>query len=262
MVLFLFNSLLTKVSDLTRYTRNRNLWKKVSGQHLRQKPRVEFLVDQITELSYSLDLTKVTRFRSPYLIPKGYHYIQPLSFVTGEYQEGIIAVNGSDYEYFEFSSSFTGTPSVVLTLENISTSGSSNVFAIGVNSSSFSYALSAEFYGQIRYRAIYSPSYPALVSSSYSSSFVACGGMISTDDSNPSVFGASFNTGFEAPIKETRTTPNFIGNPFSDPIDANVATTSLHVENLYDYGIITGSVSAPLSNLSEIHYLTVLDYEP
>lgn len=250
------------MSDLSRYTRNRNLWKKVSSQHARQKPRIELLIDQVTEVSYSLDLTKVTRFRSPYLIPKGYHFVQPLSFVTGEYQEGIIAVKGSDYEYFEFSSSFSGTPNVVLTLENISTSGSNNVFAINVNSGSFSYALSAEFYGQIRYRAIYSPTYPALVSSSYSSSFVACGGAISTDDSNPSTFGASFSTGVEADIRETRTTANFIGDPNIDPIDANVATTSLYVANFVDYGIISGSVSAPLSNLSEIHYLTVLDYEP
>lgn len=250
------------MSDLSRYTRNRSLWKKVSSQHVRQKPRIELLVDQVTEVSYSLDLTKITRFRSPYLIPKGYHFVQPLSFVTGEYEEGIIDVNGSDYEFFEFMSPFSGTPNVVLTLENISISGSNNVFAINVATGSFSYALSAEFYGQIRYRAIYSPSYPALVSSSYSSSFVACAGAISTDVSNSATFNATFNTGFEAGIRETRTTPNFIGDQYTDPIDANVATTSLYVENLFDYGIISGSVSAPLSNLSEIHYLTVLDYEP
>ena len=47
------------------------MWKKVSSQHTRQKPRIELLVDQLTEVSYSLDLTKTTRFRSPFLIPKG-----------------------------------------------------------------------------------------------------------------------------------------------------------------------------------------------
>jgi len=191
-----------------------------------------------------------------YLIKGGFH-VPPPPMSVGEYEEGIISFDDEDGVFFYFSSPFSGTPKVVITPESTS-EGNYNLFCYNVTSESVYVGSSIEFTGDIRYRAVYAPLYPVLVSSSYSSSFIiSAASCAATEDSN-SGFSGTFTTGISNPVEEARASVVFIGDHTTETIDSNVAFTSFEAVNNGPIGNVTGGVSAPLSELNEINYLIVL----
>ena len=242
--------------ESTRYIRNRNLWKKSSATSLRQKPRVLELRDGNTQERYSLDIAKVYRFRDPYKIELGIPGDFYVDLVNGEYEEGLIWFDNESSTTKVFDTPFTGTPYIVLETETVDF-GSTVAVCIFVDETSAVVAAPTEFSGYVRYRAIYATSYPAIVSSSYSSSFMAVGGAYPMPDGSDS-FSTTFPTGLLAPVSEFRVSPTFIGDIFVDPIDTMVAVAQASAVNNIDSGDLAGSVSAPLSSLNEINYLVVL----
>jgi hypothetical protein len=242
--------------DSTKYIRNRNLWKKSSATHLRQKPRVLELRDGNTQERYALDIAKVHRFRDPYKIELGTPGDFYIDLVVGEYDEGLINVEDVSGGTFPFSFTFSGIPYVTLEIESMDF-GNTAIAGAAITDSLGAYVAPTDFSGSIRYRAIYSMSYPAIVSSSYSASFVAVGGAYTMTDGSET-FSETFPTGLLAPVTEVRATPIFTGDIFVDPYDGMVAVTDLGAQNNVDNGTINGSVSAPLSSMNDIHYLVVL----
>ena len=242
--------------ESTKYIRNRSLWKKSSATSVRQKPRVLELRDGNTQERYSLDISKVYRFRDTYRIEFGLPGEFYVDLVNGEYEEGLIWFDNESSTTKVFDTPFTSAPYIVLETETVDF-GSTVAACIFVDESSAVVAAPTEFSGSIRYRAIYATSYPAIVSSSYSSSFVAVGGAYPMPDGSDS-FLTTFHTGLLAPVSEFRVSPTFIGDIFVDPIDTMVAVENLGAQNNIDNGILNGTVSSPLSTLNEIHYLVVL----
>lgn len=160
--------------------RARGLWCKVYGYSV-NKPVVVSFMDTTTSTTMSLDLNKTFRHRD-YFIIEGIAGGQtaevpaPPSNLT-EYDEGLVFLTGGDSGTGSFNFTFSDNPIVVLTPDPAVLWGENvNVYGITRTTSGFTFGTSAPYSGAIRYRAIYSPSYPALCTSSFTSSITASAG--------------------------------------------------------------------------------------
>ena len=236
------------MADNTRYTKNRNLWRKTYGFR-RRKPNTVVLQDGATGKEYTLDLNKTSRERNPYLIKAGTLGALGQAFDTGEYDEGIISFMNSDEETGAFNFTFSASPIVVLTLET-DPDVIVNTFGITVTDSGITVGTSAPFSGSVRYRAIYAPSYPAIVSSPYSSSFIATAG--ESDLVNEDAFSLAFNTGVGTPASQPRVSVWDDNGNFDADVAHNITNLTSNIIN----GTIAGTLSAPTT--SEINFIVVL----
>jgi hypothetical protein len=175
----------------------RNLWRKVYG-YQNNKPQMVSVVDSITQVTYSLDLNKTLRHRDFFIIQginSGSQFItEEVSFPTAEYDEGLFHFSSiSDHGTGSFNFTFSNFPTVVLSVESASLYGEGvNIFGGTSTPSGFTFGLSAPFSGSIRWRAIYSPSYPAVATSAYTASITASAG--SAFPNGATYYTASFAT--------------------------------------------------------------------
>ena len=164
-----------------RYGSGKHLWRKVYGYNS-PKPRVVEVIDTVAAVTYSLDLNKTLRHRDFFIIKDriaGELEIPATPPNLAEYDEGI--VNFTDLTTTtgtaNFNFTFSSTPYVVLTVESASLYGENlNIYGSFLNTTTCNFDLSAPFSGSIRYRAIYSPTYPAYVTSAYTASITASAG--------------------------------------------------------------------------------------
>jgi len=162
-----------------RYGQNKNLWRKVYG-YSGTKPNITQIIDSQTNTTYSVDANSILRHRDYYEIRGPYESVYMSgAYVIGEYDEGLIpfTMNGDTFASFNFSFSFSGRPYVVFTVDP-NGQNQENIIAYGISvSTSGAYmGISAPYSGNIRYRAVNAPSYPAICSSSYSSAFTCSAG--------------------------------------------------------------------------------------
>lgn len=164
----------------------RGLWRRVYG-YQNTKPQLVEVVDVASATTRSIDLAKTLRHRDFYYIDgitaNYIPSIPPPPIPTGsfaEYDEGIIFVNTNAFSYMgNFNFTFSNNPIVVLSIED-ALPGTENVNLFGINPgvSNFTFGFSSDFSGSIRYRAIYSPTYPALATSSFTASMSASAGSV------------------------------------------------------------------------------------
>ncbi len=139
-------------------------------------------MDTITATTMSLDLNKTLRHRDYFIIDGIAGGLEreapptPPVEIT-EYDEGLVFLNGTDTGTGTFNFTFSNNPIVVLTPETDSMWGENvNVYGFARTTSGFTFGISAPFSGNIRYRAIHSPTYPAFCTSSFTSSITASAG--------------------------------------------------------------------------------------
>lgn len=177
-----------------RYGSGRNLWRKVYG-YQNNKPRVVEVIDTLAAVTYSLDLNKTIRHRDFFIISDvsnggGEIYIPPE--VLGEYDEGIVSMSYATAGTGSFNFTFTSAPYIVLSVDSASFFGENvNIHGFTYTTTGFTFGTSAPFVGTIRYRAIYSPTYPAYCTSSFTSSITASAG--SANPGGLSYYTASFD---------------------------------------------------------------------
>lgn len=241
--------------DSIKYIRNRNLWKKSSATSLRQKSKVLNLVDGNTKEKYSLDLAKTSRYRSPYKVDAGTTGDFFVDFGIAEYEEDYFLLD-DEIGIITFNQPFSGTPYIVLEIDEMNF-GRSVAFVLAVDNEQCFVATPTIGNAIIRYRAIYSPSYPAIANSNIDGPIVVSAGSHTMQEQS-STFSSGFPTGILAPVTNVVATPVFAGNFFADTVDSCVEILSVSAQNNIDNGSISGSVSAPLSSLNEIHYLIKL----
>lgn len=162
-----------------RYGQNKNLWRKVYG-YSGTKPNITQIIDSQTNTTYSVDANSIQRHRDYYEIRGPYESIYLSGgYAIGQYDEGIIpfTMNGDTFASFNFSFNFSGRPYVVFTIDP-NGQNQENIIAYGISvSTTGAYmGISAPYSGNIRYRAVNAPSYPAICSSSYSSAFTCSAG--------------------------------------------------------------------------------------
>jgi len=176
-----------------KYERNRSNWRKVYSFQ-RRKPNIVNLVDTFTSESFSYDLQQTIRNRDFFILTKEvpFFFGSTGSVNLAQYDEGVFSFPSiSDSGTGTFNFTFASTPFVVLSVESASLYGTNvNLFGKTVSTSGFTFGTSAPFTGSIRWRAIYSPTYPAYVSSAYTSSITASAGQ-ATPGGN-SYYTASF----------------------------------------------------------------------
>lgn len=164
----------------------RGLWRKVYGYSV-NKPVVVSFVDTTTSTTMSIDLNKTYRHRDYFIIDgiaTGPVAPAPIPVDLTEYDEGLVYMTGGDSATGNFNFTFSNNPIVVLTPDSASFWGENvNVYGFSRTSSGFTFGTSAPFSGAIRYRAIYSPTYPALCTSSYTASITASAGTATLTDS-------------------------------------------------------------------------------
>lgn len=174
-----------------KYGKNRNLWRKVYPSGVRRPPELQQIVTE-QGVTYSLDLNKTIRHRD---------YFEVINFqsgavgespppppVFGEYDEGLIHFNNESIKSFNYNFAFSATPIVVFTIENpaggISLQDSNNFAYAGQslsNTNGILY-LSSEYSGTMRYRAVYSSTYPIVCTSPFTASFTCSAGqLVGTD---------------------------------------------------------------------------------
>lgn len=236
--------------EQNRYTKNRNLWRK-STTYGRYKPKIVSFVDGVTQENYDLNLNKVIRTRNPYQINPGPEEIPEIPF--GEYEEGFVYFDNENIVTLAFMQPFSGTPVIVFDL-GIGSDGYVNV-ANAINSPSGSHVFtSADFSGSVRYRAIYSSTYPCYVSSSFSASFLATAGTMY--ETGITSFSNTFQTNTYTPAGEVRASAT--KSEMTSEIRNNVGIANLYAVNNWGNGSITVNVSAPVGENEGINYLVVL----
>jgi len=194
------------VADNNKYGgRATGLWRRTYGYSSR-KPVVITFVNTATDTTMSVDLNKTIRHRDFYIIngiPGGTANETPVipPVDLAEYDEGVISVLESDVSilgYFNFT--FSSDPIIVLTADSASNWGENvNIYGLYFDTQQFVCQTSAPFSGTIRYRAIYSPTYPAYCTSSYTSSITASAGIQTLNfvDSYTASFSALPGTPFK-----------------------------------------------------------------
>lgn len=232
-----------------KYERNRSNWRTVYSFH-RRKPNIVNLTDSTTNVTFSYDLQKTIRNRDFFILNKEVPFSLLESINLAEYDEGIFYFTSiADFGTGSFGRTFSQTPYVVLTVESASLYGTNvNLFGRNVTTSSFTFGTSAPFTGSIRWRAIYSPTYPAYVSSAYTSSITASAGQ-ATPGGN-SYYTASFAALPEIPFTFLDTAWENIG--ISDG-SSNAALTHNSTSNSSE----TVDISAPMN--STIDFIAFYD---
>lgn len=226
--------------------RSRGLWRKVYG-YQNNKPQVVAFVDTATNTTMSLDLNRTFRHRDFFFIDsiiQGITESVPLPVASlAEYDEGVVSMSNTDLGVGYFNFNFTENPIIVLTVDSAS-QYNENVIIYGLsrNTASFTFGTSAPFDGTIRYRAIYSASYPAYATSSFTSSITASAG--STNPGGLSYYTASFAALPDVPFKFLQTAWDLDSNMDVD-VDLQAETSSSSGATI--------EISAPMS--SSIHYI-------
>lgn len=170
--------------------------------------------------------------------------------VLAEYDENVVNFSWEDTRTANFDFTFSSIP--IVTLEILPSGGFENIIAFlsDITTTNAVINLSAPYSGGVVFRAIYSPSYPAVVSRSYISSsyfYTASAGF--TDLINQDSFNASYSL-LSASINPTNifvTTRDINNNG-----DADVA-----VVDSGSYGLLSTaiSLSAPITN--RVNYLAI-----
>lgn len=176
--------------------------------------------------------------------------LSPTPFIYGEYDESIINFSWEESKSAPFNITFSASP--IVTLEVLPAGGLENIVAFlgNVDGTSLTVNLSAPHSGQIVYRAIYAPSYPAIVSRS--------------------VVSTSYFYTASAGYTDLAAQDNFISNYSllnTGSYPANVFVTTRDINNNGDadvaivdsgsYGLTSTpiSLSAPITN--RVYYLAV-----
>lgn len=181
-------------------------------------------------------------------------YICEPTLYEGEWDEGTITFDNEAEAGTDFSFVFSGTPTAVVLTVDDGDNNNVNVFGLSYSSASVSASVSAPFSGDIRYRAIYSTGYPAIINSPISGTFRASAGITS---SIGSIYTASY-AGIPpvgGDFGETVTPDLVFVSTFENVTDdANVAINIDSKSNLKT----RGSVSAPLDSQTQIHFIAVV----
>lgn len=174
-----------------RYGKNRNKWKTVYPYYNRKARTISF-VNQQDFSSSSYDGNKTQRHYDYF--SKETTFISSPS-VAVEYEEGLVYFTGGVEITGSFSTTFSGNPIVVYTMEDSGSLSNVNLFGTSIPSAtSFTVGASAPFSGAIRYRAAFAPpgaGYPAAVSTAATSSFSVFAGK--RDVSNVLEYTASYS---------------------------------------------------------------------
>ena len=248
----------------SRYLSNRNLWKKKTGTSKRQKPQVIELLDANTLETYTFDLTKVVRHRDPYQLKFGRSSTDPNSFVYGEYDEGVFSfVAGEDSYDLVFNTTFSGVPYVVLEQNppGGSSAGLVNLAGGVLTDTGMTVYSSAEAQSgstlSVRYRAVYSATYPCLVTSSFTGSFFAVvGGQYTPPSNTVTSFTSSLAISSLDSVTETRISPiqtNSTGSftSHNELLNENAVNTAGTLN-------VSADLSSPVGSNTVFDYLVVL----
>lgn len=156
------------MSGEDKFAKFRNRYRRVYGFQ-RVPPDNRTFIDPLTNLTSSVDLTKFVRDRDFFLIDQIFA-VSSLSAATAEYEEDLIGLTYEDSKTINFTSSFIGTPVVVL---DVWPNGEDTDFIVpyilDVSATSLTIGVSAKTTGTIRYKAIYltpGNAYPATVTRS------------------------------------------------------------------------------------------------
>ena len=182
-----------------RYGDNRHLWRKIVG-YSTVKPVQQTVVDSITNLTVSYDLQTTFRHRDFFEVKRlrqGFFSDDslPISFSYGEYDEGLVSFNPmtGEFELFNFNFTFSGPPYVTLDVDQVDSFSNINPYGITFSTTGAYIGISAPYSGTVRYRAIWAPSYPTLVTSAYTSSWITASAgavLVNNMDEYSSFFGA------------------------------------------------------------------------
>ncbi len=230
-----------------KYTKNRNLWRKVIGYGDAQpRPVIETFVDPLTSIEYSLNLQETLRHRDLFQVPKP--NIDNDSVTYGEYDEGIVSyvMTDSVYKDFNFGITFTNNPIVVLTIDQNETN-TTNVIPYGITfSTTGAYVgISAPFSGNLRYRAIYNATYPTQVISAFTGSIIVASAGTITVSSNSVSYSTTFDALSSIPTEIYQTAWDTTDNSS----DVYLSGTNVTISTL------EASISAPYSK--DIHFILI-----
>ena len=222
---------------------NRNNYRKVYG-YTRQPPQPFTFVENGEQKSVDANKFNVTRefYRISEKIGTTVGHLDENAF----YEEDTIAFFSSTTKTLAFLREFPGTPIVVVSVEP---GGDNNVnaYVASVSPSAFSIGVSDVFTGTVRYRAVYSPSYPVYVQNyPHAPTTIIRVSAGTIDLTDQSYFSGSFPVMAGLPRAAYYSSYDINSNS-----DANVAVTVTPVT----LNTFAGSVSAPITN--RVNFLEV-----
>lgn len=228
----------------------RNQAKIVYGYNRVPKQQVNFVINDITK---SLDTQSLEYHRDMfYFINSAIQEIVsssgPPPVVYGEYDEDFITFAGETSKTKTFNTTFSSAPIVVVEIPSTADTENINFFVESVTVNNFTLQLSAEFTGQVTYRAIYSSTYPTnvqrnVLSAAYT--YEAVAGYMEL--SGQTDFTASYG-----PLSGTPTNGWFTPFDYFSNDDAQVAVVD---SGSFGLASVSGSLSSQITN--RINFLVV-----
>jgi len=228
-----------------KYGTNRNLWRKVAGYGVPPRPQIATIADPATHITYSIDLQSTIRHRDYFEVKPGFVVeivTSPISYSFGEYDEGLIYFDSmTDESTAVFNFSFSGDPYIVLSMEDAYDNlGNVNIFGVVYDPTELTVRTSAPFSGTIRYRAIWAPSYPTIVTSSEPASASIA---ITASAGKVNASGETFNTTYAT----LPAVPTYFYDTPWDTVDNGLSNVSFYQATTSTTNA-SGSISAQYVN--------------
>jgi hypothetical protein len=224
----------------------KNQTRKVYGYIQPPKRLINAVVNNITK---SFDAQSIIRHRDYFfLINDLLDTPNAVLPIFGEYDEDLISFNSVYFVTKSFNTTFTANPIVVVDVLS-SDSGSINTFISNITTTGVVVETSAPFVGVIRYRAIYSATYPTTVQRNVLSSaftYNASAGYITVN--NSSTFTASYAS---------------LGSPptevFFTPYDVNSnGMANVAIVNSSSFGVTETSGDLSANIINQINFIAII----
>jgi len=231
------------------YSSGRNKRRKTYGYERAAPQNIEVVIDNVTR---SFDRNTVVIHRDFYLVRdvvSGSVFVP--TNVYAEYDEDRVAFNNTTQASKTFNITFSSQPAVTLfEIEPATNDNSQNVqpFIVSHTTTQVTVGLSAPFSGNVIYRAIYSPTWPALVQRNVISSsffYTAQAGYIDL----------AAMTDFTASYGSLGSVPSFVFLSTYDVNSNNQADVAFVATGSYTLTAVSGNVSAPITD--RIYFMAI-----
>jgi hypothetical protein len=232
------------------YSSGRNKRRKTYGYERTTPDVVNVVIDNVTR---SFDKNTVVIHRDFFLIRD----VFSSSFTSGstpvvyaEYDEDYISFNNTTVNSRSFNITFTGTPYVTLVVEPPSGSNGGNIitFLDSHSTTQLTVGVSAPYSGNVRYRAIYSATWPAFVQRNVLEPtlyYTASAGFVDL----------TYQTGFTASYTSVGSVPSYVFISTYDNNNNNQADVAFVLTSSYSTTAVSGNVSAPMTD--RIYYMAI-----
>lgn len=218
------------------YPGNRARYKKVYGR-VAVQPNYQTFIDPVTNGTKTLDFNLINKEYNMYIIPgsSSVEYTPPPPADSAEWDDACMFVDNLTGTTITFSAPFSSLPYVTLYLENPEVLVNPFIVNNGITTNTCEVGFSGIYRGWLCWRAIYSPTYPTTVLSTYQ---VSAGKETYNNEFSRNINYSAFTTEPKMFGSPEDTANNSMADVFVSSGTIGLANTTVYVSSL-----LSGSVN-------------------